>query len=252
MKKKYTILGSCLFLLSLVACQKESIMLYEQASGIYFNGSSTTYSFIENVKNLEWGSDTINLPVLITGAAVDYDRDIKVEAAVDDTLMTAESHMYKILGGYIPANEYSGLIKVQINYSEELDDSIYVACFRIRPCEHFPVTDLNEFTYMLSFTNKFTIPSNWNNRLKRFFGDYSDSWYTYILQVTGLSSLPYWSNQGSNDPNNPDPERWTMTYDEVKAYAAMVKVALTKYNNAHPGNPMLHGEPIAGKPVSMP
>ena len=76
--------------------------------------------------------------------------------------------------------------------------------------------------------------------INNYFEEYSDSWYRFILDATGLPSLPYWSPRGSADPNNPDPERWTMTGTEVKAYAALVKEKLTEYNNEHPGNPLKH------------
>jgi len=252
MKKNIILSGLLAVLLVLVSCSKEEIMLYEEATGVYFNNSSTTYNFIEHAGNIDIGNDTINIPILLTGTAVGYDRPVKMEVAVDDTLLTAEKGMYEILGGGIPANEYAGQIKVQVNYSKALDDSIYVARFRIVPNEHFAVTDLNRITYSLNITNKFTQPANWG-RLSSAFGNYSNSWYAFILKVTGLSSIPYWSYRGSEDPSNPDPERWTMTYNERQAYAAKVKVELTKYNNTHPGNPLLHEDgKYKGKQVVMP
>lgn len=69
----------------------------------------------------------------------------------------------------------------------------------------------------------------------------------------GFPPSPIGLPRGSADPNNPDPERWTMTGTEVKAYAALVKEKLTEYNNEHPGNPLKHedGE-YKGQPVTMP
>ncbi len=238
--------------LLLSACGKEGIMLYKEAPGIYFNSNATTYSFVENVRNLELGCDTVNIPVLVTGSAVDFERVVDMAVATEDTLLTAESSMYDILGGSIAPGEYSGVIKVQINYIPALDDSVYVACFKLNATKDFPVTDLNQTHFLLSITNKLTQPANWS-RLQPTFGNYSNSWYKFILETTGLSSIPYWNSLGSADPANPDPERWTMTYNELKAWAAMVKVALTDYNNQHPGNPLRHedGEYV-GQVVSMP
>ncbi|OKZ39650.1 MAG: hypothetical protein BHV82_14405 [Odoribacter sp. 43_10] len=111
---------------------------------------------------------------------------------------------------------------------------------------------MNGRVFSLYITNKIGRPANWS-QLNNYFGEYSDSWYRFILDATGLPSLPYWSPRGSADPNNPDPERWTMTGTEVKAYAALVKEKLTEYNNEHPGNPLKHedGE-YKGQPVTMP
>ena len=50
------------------------------SSGIYFNGFSTTYNFTEHPENVEIGCDTVNIPFLITGSAMDKERVIKVEA----------------------------------------------------------------------------------------------------------------------------------------------------------------------------
>lgn len=235
---KTTHIFAVLCFLSCISCSKESIQLYEQAAGIYFNGSSTTYSFVENIKNIEIGCDTINIPLLITGKAVDIEREVKVKLAVEDTI-TANENMYEILSGSIPAGEYQGYLKIKINYTPLLDDSIYVTKFKLVETVDFPVIDLNKTTYKLYITNKLTQPANWG-RLQSLFGNYSNSWYRFILETTGLSSIPYWSNKGSEDSSNPDPERWPMTYNEVKAYSLQVKEALQKYNNQHPGDPLRH------------
>lgn len=239
------IMRKILYIVSLVyvslfmSCDSSDIMKYEEASGIYFNGSSTGYSFVENINNKELGSDTIKIPVMITGFAKDFAREVKIEVDKADTLHTASDDMFEILSGEVPANEYYGYVSLKVNYTKALDDSVYVARFKMLATEFFPVTDLNGYNFGVSITNKFTQPANWG-RLRSTFGEYSNSWYTFILKETGLSSIPYWSYNGSADANNPDPERWTMTYVEMKAYAAKVKVALADYNNDHPGNPLKH------------
>ena len=182
---------------------------------------------------------------------VDKERVIKVRLSPEDTI-TAEESMYELLSGSVSAGSYQGQLQVKINYSPLLDDSVYVTRLRVVATEDFPVTDLNGRVFSLYITNKIGRPANWS-QLNNYFGEYSDSWYRFILDATGLPSLPYWSPRGSADPNNPDPERWTMTGTEVKAYAALVKEKLTEYNNEHPGNPLKHedGE-YKGQPVTMP
>lgn len=234
-----------------IACAKDEVDLYEEAPGIYFNGSSTTYNFAENPDVAEIGYDTVNIPLLITGTAVDYDRNVEVKIAVEDTV-TASDDMYEILSGVVLAGSYSGQVKVKINYVPLMDDSVYVTKFKLEPTKDFPVIDLNQVTFHLYMTNRLSRPANWG-RLSTFFGNYSDSWYRFILEATNRSSLPYWSYYGSEDASNPDPERWTMTYNEISAWANLVREALTEYNNQHPGNPLKHedGE-YAGQNVVMP
>ena len=117
------IIASALF--AGVSCSKEKVTLYTEAPGIYFNGFSTTYNFTEHPENVEIGCDTVNIPFLITGSAMDKERVIKVRLSPEDTI-TAEESMYELLSGSVPAGSYQGQLQVKINYSPLLDDSVYV------------------------------------------------------------------------------------------------------------------------------
>ena len=88
------IIASALF--AGVSCSKEKVTLYTEAPGIYFNGFSTTYNFTEHPENVEIGCDTVNIPFLITGSAMDKERVIKVRLSPEDTI-TAEERMYELL-----------------------------------------------------------------------------------------------------------------------------------------------------------
>ena len=94
------IIASALF--AGVSCSKEKVTLYTEAPGIYFNGFSTTYNFTEHPENVEIGCDTVNIPFLITGSAMDKERVIKVRLSPEDTI-TAEESMYELLSGSVPA-----------------------------------------------------------------------------------------------------------------------------------------------------
>ena len=144
---------------------------------------------------MEIGCDTVNIPFLITGSAMDKERVIKVRLSPEDTI-TAEESMYELLSGSVPAGSYQGQLQVKINYSPLLDDSVYVTRLRVVATEDFPVTDLNGRVFSLYITNKIGRPANWS-QLNNYFGEYSDSWYRFILDATGLPSLPYWSPRGS-------------------------------------------------------
>lgn len=252
MKNSIIFLSLAVIVLSLLSsCKKDETLLYQQEAGVYFNGRQTVYSFVENITNKQLGADTVNIPLLITGFALDKERSVLVEV-IKDSLSTASNEMFEVIKATIPANSYMGHISLKINYSPLLDDSIYVARFALRSNIDFPFVDLNEATYSVSMTSKFTQPANWS-RLRSSFGEYSNSWYEFILKTTELKSLPYWSYRGSADPSNPDPKRWTMTFVEMRAYAALVKFELSKYNNAHPGKPLTHSDgPKKDEPVVMP
>lgn len=234
------------------SCEKEKIELYQEAPTVYFSEYSRTYTFTENIDRIKIGFDTVKMPLQISGFALDHDREVIAEAVTEDTLHTAEKKMYSIAKGYVCAHEFKGYVPIRVNYSPDLDDSVYRIRVRLVANVDFPGVDLENNVVSISITNKITEPSNWH-RIERYFGSYSNSWYRFILEKTGLSSIPYWSVDGSKDRNNPDPERWTMTLYELKAYAALVKEELNEYNRKHPHDHLKHEDgPEKGKEVTMP
>ena len=252
MKNIISILGLSLLGLLVHSCEKDEINQYEQSPTVYFSEYSRTYTFTENLDKLSMGFDTLRIPLQISGFATDYDREVAMEVVADDTLHTAEADMFSIGKGRIPANQFKGHIPLRINYTPALDDSIYKIRVKLVPTTDFPGVDLEGHKVTISITNKMTEPSNWP-RIRRYFGPYSNSWYRFILEATGLTSIPYWSYNGSNDPRNPDPERWTMTMYELKAYVNLVKVKLEEYNRKHPKDHLKHLDgPEEGKEVVMP
>lgn len=251
---KKHILAGCLGLASILfcSCEKEGVTMYEESSTVYFGEASRSYTFVENMEHIGIGFDTVKIPLQISGSAVDRFREVEMIVAPDDTLHTATSDMFSIGKGSIEAFQYKGHIPVRVNYSSALDDSVYRIRLQLVANKDFPGVDLLNRTFTLSLTNKITEPSNWR-RVKSYFGSYSNSWYRFILEKTGLTSIPYWSTNGSIDPNNPDPEKWTMTLYELKAYASLVKVELENYNRKNPQKHLTHdsGED-KGKEVKMP
>lgn len=251
---KFSIFIGCLAVVAVLvaSCEHEGVTMYEESPTVYFGESYRSYTFVENMDRIKIGFDTIKLPLQISGSAVNRVREVVMEALWDDTLHTAGADMFSIAKGSIEANEYKGYIPLRVNYSPALDDSVYQIRLHLVPNKDFPGVDLSDYSFTVSLTNKLTEPSNWS-RLRSYFGPYSNSWYRFILETTGLTSIPYWSTNGSLDKNNPDPEKWTMTLYEVKAYAAMVKVALDDYNRKHPQDPLKHEDgDEKGKPVTMP
>lgn len=242
MKIKYYVIG-LLSWVFMAACQHEEIMRYEQKPGVYFEAWTYSYTFLENPDST---SKVLRLPVDITGSQVDYDRTFTVVRPANDTITTAEDDQYRVGTGIVKANTYNGYVEVVVFKDDRLRDSVYNLALEIQPSEHFPEVRLNKKIMQVSFTNKVIQPANWK-RLRWHFGQaFSTRWWTFICEVTGRTSLPY------NGDNPADPETWWMTYEEVEAYAAMVRIALDKYN-AGPDGPLTHDDgENAGQPVVMP
>lgn len=245
MKSKKIIIFLFLLLMTLFqSCEQDKIDNYKQEAGVYFDPqtSISVYTFTENLDKIEVGYDYINIPVLISGVAVDKEREFEVSFMKEDTLHTAEDGMIELSKGLVRANAYGGHIKVKINYSHKLDDSVYIARIRILPSKEFPAVDLNSRNLSINFGNIFTQPENWA-QLKRHFGNvYSNSWYKWVLKTSGYSSLPYKYSRGSDQAGITPEEalRWPMRLEEIQSISAKVKIALQKYNNDNPGKEMKH------------
>lgn len=247
MKNKIFLVALIACMVGLVqSCKKDGIDIYKQEAGVFIKkekpSDKTVYTFVENLDKIDVGYDIVNIPVMITGMASDKDRVFKVEYVKSDTLNTVEEGMIEISDGIVKANMYEGLFSVKINYSTKLDDSIYVARVRIVSTTDFPVDNLNSEHHSITFGNIFTQPENWSKIASSFGKVYSNSWYKWVLKTTGRSSIPYKYYRGKDDTSITPEEakRWPMRNEELKALSAVVKVALTKYNNDNPGNPMIH------------
>lgn len=227
----------------LTGCGSSDIMLYEQNAAAYFESSAFSYSFLENPAET---SHVVKIPVNISGLQVDYDRKFVVARPEKDTITTAEEDQYRIGEGVVKANEYSGLVEVELLRDKRLDDSVYTLALEIRPNEDFREVRLNKTTLQLSFTNKVIQPANWG-WLKWYFGEpFSTRWWTFICEATGQTSLPYF-------PTNPDTETWWMDVDMIIAYQTIVRLALEEYNAKHPDAPLTHDDgKYAGQKVEMP
>lgn len=234
---------SLLLMVCIIGCQQTDIMLYQQNAGVYFEAATYGYTFLENPDSTV---KKLRLSVDITGSQVDYDREFIVTTPTVDTITTAENDQYRIGKAIVKANEYLGYVEVEVFKDERLKDSVYQLALEIQPNEYFPEVRLNKKIMVLSFTNKVIKPANWR-WLRWYFGTpFSTRWWTFICEVTGKTSLPYY-------PTHADKETWWMSVEEIEAYQAMVRIALEEYNGKHPNAPLTHDDgEYAGQNVTMP
>ena len=122
--KKIVIISLAVLSFLFASCEKEGVTMYVQDPTVYFSEDSIVYTFVENMDRIDIGFDTLNIPVLISGMAVDYDRKVNIEVIANDVRHTATAEMFTIGEGLVKSNEYRGYIPLQINYVPELDDSI--------------------------------------------------------------------------------------------------------------------------------
>lgn len=240
-KVKIIVLAGILILL-LVRCGKDEIELYDEFPSVYFNGSSVSYSFIEKP---EAGHDTIKLPVLIAGLPAGTDRTFQIDV-VTDTNTTAVPGQYQLLNGTVKANEYIGSVPVVLHNYSFLDSAELRLKVKIVDSEDFKAGFVQSMYYLISWTAKMQAPSNWAY-LKAYFGEYSTSYYKFIIRVTGRSSFPY------RIINPETGEYYWKTTAEVEAYSFIIRDSLDKYN-ADKSHPVLTHDDgkKAGQPVEIP
>lgn len=239
-KKYYIFILSFILLLS--ACKKEEIMLYQDDAAIYFAQKTYSYSFIEDIGAQ---TKTIYLPVLLSGETKDYDRFFEIEP-VYDTTTTAPKELFEISQGVVPKNSFNGSVAVVLKRNVTIDNSIvYLKVNLIGSDELDPIIGT---TLVISWTGKIIQPVNWN-WLRYYFGTpFSTAWYTFILEASGRSSLPYNPTLAKADPDT-----WWMGLKQLVAYQLKVKEALMKYNAEHPGDGLKHDDgDYAGQFVTMP
>ncbi|MGN0068879.1 MAG: DUF4843 domain-containing protein [Prevotella sp.] len=242
MKQIHVTVTMTMFLaLLLTACEKEEIPSFSGEPGIFLEGTSYSYSFMQDPAKDE---KTINLSASISGTAQDRVRTFRVEVVPEETTAPAES--YEIGEGIVEPGKFQGTLPVKLRKSEALNTEIYDLAVKLVPTADFPEVRLLQTVYVISFTAKIIKPTNWDTWLKDFFGEYSTRWWTMIMEWTGLSSLPY-------DPTNADRETWWMGYYDILAYKRLVVKKLAEYNEQHPNDPLTHDDGVmAGQPVTMP
>lgn len=238
------ILGLGLLAGMMCSCEEEGTTLFDQEAGVHFTISAYSYSFKEKI-GVE--KDTIKIPVAIYGQFTDTDREVKVSVVEGDTahVNTIQPERYRILQSIVPKNSADGTVLIELNYGQEMEDSVYVFHLGIEPNEAFQQIDFKKKIVKISVTAQDIKPANWDGCLATYFGDYSTRWWNFIKEATQRTSLPYW------EYHNPDPDLWTMTSAEFYANVAVVSTALRKYNES-PDGPLVHDDgPSKGKPVEM-
>lgn len=227
--------------LSVLACNKQEIPVYQQRAGAYFTADSIAYSFIENPGEQ---SITVNLPISITGDSANYDRKINV-TIITDSVTNAQATMYEVNEIVLKAGKFTTNLPITVKYDQSMDSVEYKILFKMASSEDFPLINLNQRNTLLKFSNKVIKPINWD-RLESKFGTYSTRWWKFIMEKTKMTSLPYHPELAKTDP-----ERWWMTARELDIYQSFMRLELAKYNAVNPQ--MVHDDGEKAKqPVAIP
>ncbi|HEY8389231.1 MAG TPA: DUF4843 domain-containing protein [Parasegetibacter sp.] len=237
-------------LISLVACKKDEIKSFLDADpAVYFIHStsritsidSITYTFVEKSSNVT--SDTIWLPVRISGDAVDFDRKVNLVADPAGTTAVKDKH-YKLLDYFIPKNSFTTQLGVVLLRDASLQSESVVLNLQILPSDDFGTLMKDTLTgdgrfytknrIKIIFTDRLLKPDNWDSYLVTFFGPYSDVKFRFIAGELGVSTFP------TTGPN-------AVNFPKMQFYQTVVRNALFEYTQAN--GPLIDEN---GNPVVIP
>lgn len=213
---------------SLFACEKDYVVYDADLSAVRFvierKVDSMVYSFAL-MPGVE--VDTLEIPVQILGFTSTRDREVSI--AVDPELTTAKENIHFSLEPCrIAAGETESIQKVIIHKTNDLEEQAVHVSLKICDSPDLLAGPLNERRYRIILTNQLTRPSDW----MRQFGEYSVVKHRFMIEVTGKGT------------NYSEWRRMTVIY-----YLSLLNDALFKYNNAHPGHPMVDEN---GIPITFP
>jgi len=189
----------------LTACQKAKYLTYQSSDNVYFNfrDDSTTdrdsviYTFAFTPEKL---SDTILLPIGISGNRIHKTRQFNVAVTGSGTTAVAGTHYAPLLASYtIPADSGTGVLPL-IVYNKDTGLARKAVALDL----HLVATgDLQtQFTDLISariiISNKLQMPSWWHLWMT----NYSDTKYRLFIIATGVTGLAHGTDYGLYAPQS--------------------------------------------------
>lgn len=217
------IFAAAALLFAVVACENEP---YRWEGDAYArlvgpeNWTLKTDSMIFSFSSM--GSDVedfaVKAEIKLIGVAADHDRDIILEVAPEST---AEEGMYSFQDTVIlPAGEVVAPCDIILHRVEPLQDSTYRLKINITDKGTIG-TGVKEWNQLIIiFSDMLAKPSNWDEMLSPFFGEYSEVKHRFIIDVTGYAEFTYGETGG-------------MSWGQMYNFQLKLVKALEEYNATH-------------------
>lgn len=243
MKKIYYILTiSYISLLAFTGCKENEMDTYKNDPAIYFENDSKTqqdsirHSFFIYDDDVTF--DTVRIIVHTMGLPTKYDRNIKlIQTNIGEpNAAIAGTHFIPLEDPSIKdsicirAGQVCARIPIVLLRDKSLESCEVRLELTIGENEYFR-PGINEWrNFTIITTSMATKPNNWDRLWISTFGKWGSVKMKFIIESTGF-----------NDFNN-----YPSDYAYIQWLGATAKEALTKYNNAHPDNPLCeaNGEPV--------
>lgn len=213
--------------LGLASCSDDDFLYQDQARvrlvgpWNYTAGSdSLTFSFATSASDVM--EKVMDVDVVVMGTVADHDRTANV--TIDEGKTTATSDMYDFPKQVvIEAGKSQATLPVTLKRSAALQSQQAKLYLKVEASGDFGVGVNEENHLLLIWSDMISKPTNWDDDLKEFFGDYSDTKYRFML---------------SNAEGITEFDADTMSWAELQSYKIKFANALNAYNEAHPGAPL--------------
>ncbi len=184
---------------------------------------SVNYSFATESSAVK--EKKVKVLLTLMGTVVPQER--KVKLLVDPKLTTAQKETHYVFPETVvlPGEADTVSFYVTLKRTDELENSFVYLTIRLAETEDFLVGVTEWSRLKIKWSDMIEKPVNWD-KLQEFFGEYSEVKFRFILEHTGVSEFTYGQENGMN---------WSQMYN----YKTMVQAALVKYNDEHPGKPLV-------------
>lgn len=171
---------------SLYSCDNDNMVFHEK-NGLYFETDkevdSIYYSFLGRTLDL----DTLNIPVVVMGSAMDKNRNYKVEVVQNLTTAKEGLHYKKLSESYVfGANKFKDYFQMVVSQEDpDLTMEDKIITLKIVESDDFDTGYKDRTTLKIYITNKLIKPSYWDNFLFIFFGEYSKVKHELAIGLMG-------------------------------------------------------------------
>lgn len=220
------------FFAGLVSCKKSDVLSFQAQSAVNFTGTSSEYSFLGNAT----GEYIEEIPVRIIGEASSKERYFSAEV-VRDTVTTAADNLYEIIGGVVPADSYTGVLRVKVKNDPSLRTQKVAVKVRIISAGDFVAGNTETSTFIVRWSEQIVVPA-WTYFRYFFTSVASTKAYQLIVQTTGLKTLTATEYQRVVTPAG------------AEALGRVFGDYVKQWNLDHPNDILLHDDGTkAGQPI---
>lgn len=184
--------------LTISSCKKAELITYNHNAGIYFNLSknerdSIVYSFAYDITK---SSDTINIPVSISGLRENRDRVYQAYVETDSSSAQEGFHYKKLEEGYaISAGEGKSFLPLIVYNTPDLEENSVSVIIKLKESSDFNVDNPQIIRAKVVFSARLEEPIWWSMWL----GEYSRTKHQLFIIATDQTSL---TMDGLDAPKN--------------------------------------------------